>query len=150
MKFLLTAILMLCWGSFIGAPMSSEYESGGPHPGDVEILAKLINSEAKWEPMLGQIAVANVAINRARRRGKSLSYIVHEKGQFDGVRTKHFIVTPRAQQAAEIALRNSVIPKEVEFFHNPRTSTDSKWVRYIEKHKFRQIGNHLFCFNPRL
>lgn len=133
-------------------PETTLYDSYKYDINEVLILAKLINSEAKSEPMLGKIAVGNVVLNRARRRRKSIKYIVLEKGQFDGVRTKYFRQFPSEQsiEAAKIALRYSVLPGSIEFFHNPVTSTDGKWVRYIEKFKYKQIGRHLFCHNPKL
>lgn len=154
MKYFITSILCLTLTIFRGSPNIDAFPvstvSYNYDINEVLILAALINSEAKWEPMLGKIAVGNVVVNRARRRKKSLKYIILEKGQFDGVRTKWFKPEPESIAAAKVALRHQVIPREVEFFHNPRTSTDTKWVRYISKKSYKQIGNHLFCYNPKL
>lgn len=125
---------------------------------DLLLLAKLIYSESPHEPYLGKLAVANVVINRSHRTGKSIKYVIYQKGQFDGIRSKRFKRVAKGdekafqdclQAATEILNGKTILPSTVEFFHNPKTSTDSKWVRKISKYRYKLIGRHLFCRYPK-
>ena len=116
-------------------------------------IAKTVESESGNQPDSGKIAVANVIINRAENRKTSIFNIIYEKGQFDGVRTKAFRREPsdKSLRAAKLALLGvRVIPREVEFFHNSKISTDKKWIRYINQYSYVIIGDHTFCYNPFL
>ena len=122
----------------------------------VELLARLIYSEANGEPYKGKLAVGNVVLNRAERKGVSLYKVIFQKGQFDGIRTSRFKYKYKDDKSYQICIKAAtellnglrVIPHTVEFFHNPITSTDTGWTKKISKYKHKQIGNHLFCHNP--
>ena len=119
---------------------------------EYELLAKLVNAEAGNESFEGQRAVADVVVNIAADREWSITYTVYDDGRFDGIWSKRFDQTPSQScyNAARLALTNNhILPKGVMFFHNPLTSTDGKWVRYITKFEYKQIGNHLFCYHPK-
>lgn len=126
---------------------------------DIEWLARTIYAEAAGESFEGKLGVGNVILNRCENRQKSIVYIIFEKGQFDGVRTKWFKTKYKTDEvyhecvwAAIKLLKGYRIfkKKSVEYFHNPKISTDSKWIKYIEKFREIQIDNHLFCNNPNL
>lgn len=118
-------------------------------------LARLINSEAGNQDDDGQIAVGNVVINIAREKGWSLNKTIHDRNKygprFDGVDTNRFKEYPskRAILNAAKSFSIKVVPDDVQFFHNPKTSTDGKWVRYIEQFTWGDIGDHRFCSNPK-
>lgn len=124
----------------------------------VELLARLIYSEAGGEDYEGQLAVGNVVLNRMERKNKSLKYIIYQKGQFDGIRSSRFKYKYKSdsryhlsKKAAKMLLLGlRILPKTVEFFHNPETSTDTSWTKYLSRYKYKNIGNHLFCHNPNL
>lgn len=130
-----------------------EIKSELPIRGDVVLLAKLINGEAPYEPYEGQLAVASVVVNRMAYTGKDLSTVVFQRGQFDGIRSKRFNTWTRDQY--RIAYKALVagqtnIPASVLFFHNKKTSTDTKWVKALRKYEWRQIGGHMFCHSKWL
>lgn len=130
-----------------------EIKSELPIRGDVVLLAKLINGEAPYEPYEGQLAVASVVINRMAYLGKDLTSVVFQRGQFDGVRSKRFKTWTREQY--RIAYKALVagqtnIPSSVLFFHNKKTSTDTKWVKTLKKYEWKQIGEHMFCHSKYL
>lgn len=55
---------------------------------DIYLLACLVHMEAGWEPYEGQLAVANVVLNRLRAGyGSSISEVIYAKGQFSGANT---------------------------------------------------------------
>ena len=130
-----------------------EIKSTLPIRGDVVLLAKLINGEAPYEPYEGQLAVASVVVNRMAYLKKDLASVVFQRGQFDGVRSKRFKTWTREQY--RIAYKALVagqtnIPSSVLFFHNKKTSTDTKWVKTLKKYEWKQIGNHMFCHSKWL
>ena len=125
---------------------------------DLYLLARLVYSESGGEPYEGKLAVANVVINRMKRKNYTLTKVIYQKGQFDGIKTSRFISTKKGEEivfkeclkaAEEILEGKRILPHTVQYFHNPKTSTDNKWTRYIEKHQYMKIGRHLFCHNPR-
>ena len=130
-----------------------EIKSELPIRGDVVLLAKLINGEAPYEPYEGQLAVASVVVNRMAYMKKDLSSVVFQRGQFDGVQSKRFKTWTREQY--KIAYKALVagqtnIPSSVLFFHNKKTSTDTKWVKTLKRYEWKQIGGHMFCHSKFL
>lgn len=124
-----------------------------PHPDSVYLLARLIRAEATNEPFGGQIAVAQTVIYRSWRKHVSYEAIIYQKGQYDGIHTKRFYEEPRADhlKAAYYALIGyKVIPYGVQYFHNKKIATDTKWVAYLSNYEFITIGGHTFCWVPNL
>jgi len=124
-----------------------------PIRGDVVLLAKLINGEAPYESYEGQLAVASVVVHRMAYLKKDLTSVVFQRGQFDGVRSKRFKTWTREQyKIAYKALVGGVtnVPSSVLFFHNKKTSTDTKWVRTLRKYEWKTIGGHTFCHSKLL
>lgn len=120
-----------------------------PHPDSVYLLARLIKAEAAGEPFEGQVAVAQTVIYRSWRKHTSYEAVIYQKGQYDGIHTKRFYEEPGAGhlKAAYYALIGyKVIPYGVQYFHNKKIATDTKWVKYLSKHEFKTIGNHTFCW----
>lgn len=125
-------------------------------------LALTVFHEARGEPILGQQAVAQVVLNRARIRGMSPCEAVTEKGQFSWqpgryIKTKKiagrktFVVVKASipagkrgwnasVRAARAALASANTFKEAEFFHATRVKPGWK-RRFVEV--FR-VGNHVF------
>lgn len=121
------------------------------------LLAKIIYAESPHEPYEGKLGVGNVVVNRANRKNISIWEVIFQRGQFDGVRSKRFYRVRQGDESAyeeclkaaeEILEGKRIFPESIEFFHNPVTSTDTKWIRRIERYKYKQIGGHLFCHNP--
>lgn len=120
---------------------------------DWNYISKVVFSESGNQSDSGQIATANVILNRSRNRGMTVKQVIFEPGQFDGIRTKYFRTKPseRSIKAAKLALLGvKIVDDRVEYFHNPKISTDKKWIRYISKYLYKSIGDHDFCMNPKL
>lgn len=130
-----------------------------PAPSDVYTLARLIESErtrSRADSVSGAIAIGDVAVNRlerALRKGKiaTIDSIIRRPGQFDGIHSQRFNQTPKplAFMAALTTLMGfEMLPDEALYFHNPVTSTDSKWINYIGKYKIAHYGGHDICIAP--
>lgn len=124
-----------------------------PNADSIYLLARLIQAEANGEPFQGQVAVANTVIYRSWRKKQKIHDIVFQKGQYDGVKSKYFKRMPKPEhlRAAYYALIGyKAIPYGVQYFHNKRIATDTSWVTYLSKYEYKTIGNHTFCWIPKL
>ena len=114
-----------------------------------ECLAAATYFESKGEPLAGQLAVANVVINRSesRRFARTICGVVHQQGQFSFVRGGRMPPIARnsthwrnAVAIAHIA-REELWQPEVEtalFFHAKRVSPGWRMQRV------GAVGNHVF------
>lgn len=112
-------------------------------------LAGAIYFESKGEPLAGQLAVAEVILNRvaARRFGETVCDVVTQRGQFSFVRGGHIPSIPQTRAAyrtaiavAKVAMNDawdSAAGKAL-FFHARRVSPG--W----NKTQIAAIGNHVF------
>ena len=113
-------------------------------------LAGAVYFESKGEPLTGQLAVAEVIINRAKsgRFAKTLCGVVKQRGQFSFIRGGQFPAIPqtspdwrKAVAIARIAqqdLAESNAPKAL-FFHARRVSPGWKKLTRVAT-----VGNHVF------
>lgn len=120
----------------------------GASNSELECLADAVYFESKGEPLSGQLAVANVIINRTTsgRFPTTICSVVKQPGQFSFVRGGRIpAVGPNAQYRtataiAKVALAdawNSPAPKAL-YFHARRVSPN--WG----KARVAIIGNHVF------
>ena len=117
-------------------------------PDDVQLLARLVNSEAAGESFTGQLYVANVVVNRMLWKGQTLREVIFAKKQFSGVKTERFNEEPHPNHiiAAKKALRGEgPLPLNVLFFCNPETSTNKKFVNFCRENLFVSEKNHIFA-----
>jgi spore germination cell wall hydrolase CwlJ-like protein len=116
---------------------------------ETECLAASVYFESKGEPLEGQLAVAEVVINRAEsgRFPPSICKVVFQKGQFSFVRGNAFPPIQRSSQfwreavaIAQIALNDEWDSRASKalFFHARRVSPGWNKVRVA------QLGNHVF------
>lgn len=125
-----------------------------PSKEDLELISRVVEIAAPdySQPFHGKMAVANVITNRSDNRGKDIEEIIHAKEQFDEI-PYLYIREPSelSRRAAFLVLTGTrVLPKEVEFFHNKKASTDISWVNTMSKYEYVTWGDHTFCFNPKL
>ncbi len=115
-----------------------------------ELLAKLVNAEAKGEPYAGKVAVATVVLNRVSSDEfpNSIKDVIYD------VEQGHYAFTPvqngeienaptqEARDAVNEALAFRGQGKGSLFFYNPQTST-SEWITH--RKTTITIGNHRFA-----
>lgn len=127
----------------------AEYASVDPRDEEAECLASAIYWESKGEPLVGQLAVAEVIINRARsgRFMPTLCGVITQRSQFSFVRGGRIPAPPRTVAAwrtavaiAHIALddRADSPVSDALFFH----------ARYVSPgwrlRRLAAVGNHIF------
>ena len=115
---------------------------------DLACMAGAIYFEAKGEPLSGQLAVADVILNRTKsgRFPKSVCSVVTQRGQFSFVRGGHIpaIANNQAYRTAVAVARvaladawDSPAP-DAMYFHARRVSPGWRMT------KVASIGNHVF------
>ncbi len=111
------------------------------------LLARLINGEARGESYEGQVAVGAVVLNRVESAEfpNTISGVIYQKGQFscvtDGNFNKAIDPDSTVYKAAKEAM-NGVDPTGgALFFYNPKTAK-SDWLFTLET--LTTIGNHRF------
>jgi spore germination cell wall hydrolase CwlJ-like protein len=117
---------------------------------ETECLAASVYFESKSEPLEGQLAVAEVVINRAKSGGRfppSICSVVFQKGQFSFVRGNGFPPINRNGEFWKTAVAIAQIAMDDEwdsrasnalFFHASRVRPGWNRVRVA------QLGNHVF------
>ncbi len=116
----------------------------------LECLAGAIYFEARGEPIVGQLAVAEVVVNRATSGRFPASYcgVVTQKSQFSFVKRGRIPAAPtgsalyqRARAIAQIAHRDlwSSDAKDAQFFHATHVSPGWRGKKMAAR-----IGNHVF------
>lgn len=113
---------------------------------DLDLLARLVYSEARGEPFEGQVAVAAVALNRLKSPlfPNTLEGVIFEPWAFTAVIDGQFWLTPdaTAYAAARAALNGWDPTGGALYYWNPVTAT-SKWV--WSRTIIKQIGRHVFA-----
>lgn len=112
-------------------------------------LARIIHAEAQGEPLLGQIAVGNVVLNRVRSAyyPNTIYGVIFDRKygvQFSPILNGSIYNTPsyNATLAAKICLDGFDISEGAFFFLEPRLSTSS-WIPKSREYAFT-IGHHDF------
>ncbi len=114
-------------------------------------LSRIISAESQGEPLLGQIAVGNVVINRVRSRDfpNTIYGVVFDRKygiQFTPVANGSIYNTPTYSStiAAKICLEGFSLDEKMLFFMEPTKSTSS-WIKNNRKYAF-SIENHDFYY----
>lgn len=128
--------------------ISSSGSSSGANANDanIELLARVINGEARGEPYEGQVAVGAVVLNRVQHPSfpNSISGVVYQKGAFTAVDDGQINAAMYAssRRAARDALNGWDPTNGAIYYYNPRTATN-QWIRTREV--VCTIGQHVFC-----
>ena len=113
---------------------------------DVDLLARIVNGEARGESYMGQVAVAAVILNRVKNPNfpKTIAGVIYQPYAFTAVSDGQInaALTTTAQKAAKAALDGWDPSQGAIYYWNPATATN-KWVwsRQITV----KIGNHVFA-----
>ncbi len=112
---------------------------------EMDILARVIYSEARGEPYVGQVAVGAVVMNRIQsgQFPDNIRDVVFQRGAFTAVDDGQFWLKPdkTAYLAAQDAVRGWDPTYHSLFYFNPKTAT-SAWIWTRPQNV--TIGNHIF------
>ncbi len=128
--------------SKIGLPTGSTSSSSS----NVNLLAMVINGEARGETYEGQVAVGAVVLNRVKHSSfpNTIAGVVYQKGAFTAVDDGQINASVQSScvNAARDALNGWDPTGGAIYYYNPRTATSS-WIR--TRPVVKTIGNHVFC-----
>lgn len=116
--------------------------------GDLQLMARAVNGEARGEPYEGQVAVAAVILNRVKSASfpNSVSGVIYQPGAFtavsDGQINEPIAENSTVYKACEDAMNGWDPTGGALYYFNPDTATNAWiWSRPLIK----QIGKHRFC-----
>lgn len=113
---------------------------------EMEIMAKIIYSEARGESYKGQVAVGAVVMNRIQSDEfpNTIQGVVFQKNAFTAVMDGQYGMEPNrtAYMAALDAVRGWDPTGNSHYYFNPKTAT-SKWI--WTRTPTLQIGRHTFA-----
>lgn len=125
----------------------AEVEVTEPHP-DLELLAKLIQAEAGWEPYEGQVAVGSVIMNRMasdRFSAETIYDVIYAPNQFTPAMNgtiDNMVPNESVWKAAEAVLNGENNVEDALFFYNPNNTPNKSYWNTLTIVK--EIGNHHF------
>jgi N-acetylmuramoyl-L-alanine amidase len=129
----------------VGSRTWNALERSSLSQNDMDILARVIYSEARGEPYEGQVAVGAVVMNRIHSNlfPNTIRGVVFQPGAFTSVSDGQFWLTPNreAYQAALDAVRGWDPTYHSLYYFNPQTAT-SKWI--WSRPQTVTIGHHIF------
>ena len=113
---------------------------------DIQLLAHMVQGEARGEPFIGKVAVASVVINRLQRSNfpDTVAGIIYGAGEFCTVRDGQINLPPNNEsyRAVQMALGGWDPSYGSLYFYNPARST-SKWI--FSRPVRVQYGQHVFA-----
>lgn len=125
---------------------TSTNNTSSPNQASIDLLARVINGEARGEPYEGQVAVGAVVLNRVDHPSfpNSISGVVYQKGAFTAVDDGQINAQMYASshRAARDALNGWDPTGGAIYYYNPVTATN-QWIRTREI--ICTIGKHVFC-----
>ena len=126
----------------IGLPTGQSTSSSN----NVNLLARIINGEARGETYTGQVAVGAVVLNRVRSSSfpNTIAGVIYQPGAFTAVSDGQINkpVVQSCYNAARDALNGWDPSGGALYYFNPNTATsDWIWSRPV----VARIGNHVFC-----
>ncbi len=130
-----------------GDSSSGRVELPDPSDSDLDLLAKVINGEARGEPYEGQVAVGAVVLNRVRNAEfpNTIEGVIYQKGQFSCVKDGQINLVPTASsyKAAREALDGRDPSLGALYFYNPDKAITLWWLSQRETTVV--IGDHVFA-----
>lgn len=127
----------------------ADYAGTEPRDDQADCLAAAVYHESKGEPLAGQLAVAEVIINRARsgRFASTLCGVVTQRSQFSFVRGGRIPSPPRSSAAWRTAVAIAHIALD-DVADSPVSNALFFHARYVSPRwrlrRLAAVGNHIF------
>ncbi|MFY4776391.1 cell wall hydrolase [Metabacillus sp. RGM 3146] len=133
-------------GEEVKGASASNSSSADLSADDKDLMARLVNAEAKGEPHEGKVAVASVILNRVAsdKFPDTVRDVIYEKGQFTPVSNGEINepATKDAKNAVKEAAKDQSVSKGSLYFFNPDSASSS----FLDgKETTEKIGNHIFA-----
>ncbi|MFD0710325.1 spore cortex-lytic enzyme [Paenibacillus sp. GCM10027626] len=113
---------------------------------EMRMLTRVIYSEARGEPYIGQVAVGAVVMNRLKSSQfpDTIAGIIFEPWAFTAINDGQYWLEPdeTALMAAKEAVKGWDPTGSALYYYNPDTAT-SKWVWSLKV--IKKIGQHVFA-----
>lgn len=113
---------------------------------DRNLLARVINGEARGEPFTGQVAVGAVILNRVEHPSfpNTIAGVVYQPLAFTAVADGQIDADmyDSCYRAADVALSGADPTGGAIYYYNPQTAT-SQWI--FSRPVIKTIGKHVFC-----
>lgn len=130
----------------IGLPTGSSSSGSQTSNSNLNLLARIINGEARGESYEGQVAVGAVVLNRVKHSSfpNTIAGVIYQTGAFTAVTDGQInkAVQTSCYNAAKDALNGWDPSGGAIYYYNPVTATSS-WIR--SRPIIKQIGKHVFC-----
>lgn len=130
----------------LGIQLTGTASAASYQESETQILARLVNGEARGEPYVGKVAVAAVVLNRVRSPlfPNTITGVIYQAGAFDAVSDGQINLTPSEDcvRAARDALNGWDPSGGCLYYYNPATST-SRWI--WTRTVMLSIGQHNFA-----
>ena len=124
----------------------SSNTSSQANDNDTNLLARLINAEARGEPFAGQVAVGAVVLNRVKHPSfpKTISGVIYQPGAFTSINDGQWqaSMNDTAYKAAKQALSGWDPSGGAIYYYNPAKTTN-KWI--YSRPVCATIGSHVFA-----
>lgn len=113
---------------------------------EVDMMARVVNGEARGEDYTGQVAVAAVILNRMESSAfpNSTYNVVFQRNAFTAVNDGQYSLQPNASayQAVKAAVKGSDPSLGATYYYNPSGVTDT-WI--FSRTTITKIGKHVFA-----
>lgn len=130
----------------IGLPTGASSSASASSSSDLNLIARVINGEARGESYEGQVAVGAVILNRVKHSSfpNTIAGVIYQKNAFTAVSDGQINKPLEAScyNAAKDALNGWDPSGGAIYYYNPQTAT-SGWI--WSRPVIKQIGKHVFC-----
>ncbi len=129
-------------------PVMTAAAQGSARSGDIQLLARCVNGEARGESYVGQVAVAAVILNRVKHPSfpNTLAGVIYQPGAFtavsDGQINVPISTDSTVYQACEDAMNGWDPSGGAIYYYNPEKTTN-KWI--YSREVICRIGKHVFA-----
>lgn len=148
-KLKLASVVMMLLVSTSPAKFDTSVELQKASAKDIHCLAQNIYHEARSEPLGGQIAVAQVTVNRVKASNftKSICRVVFEPYQFSWTNNKHHKIRDKKAWESSLIIAKAVLTNSIKMpnftaTHYHTKSVNPKWNRNMQI--LAVIGAHIF------
>lgn len=110
----------------------------------LECLASVIWHESRGEPLIGQVAVGHVVLNRKNNDHypDSICKVAFQKAQFTDL--KYIRYDSKSMYVAKMVWNGLLKPPFWKATHYHTTDVNPKWAKWNKLQKLGKIGNHIF------